>query len=315
MRAEFDLIARHFQRAPRRADVRLGVGDDAALLVPASGTELVMTADTLVAGVHFLPDTAPAALGHKALAVNLSDLAAMGAQPAWALLALTLPPDHAPWVAAFMRGFDALARRVGIELVGGDTTSGPLVITVTAVGQVPAGQALRRSGARVGDAIYLSGSVGGAGAGLGHRRGRGGLPGAAARAACARLDRPQPRLTLGRALRGVASAAIDVSDGLAPDQGPILEERGVAARVALADLPIGPGVADTPAGRVAALSAGDDYELCFTASPAADVQAAARAARCPVTRIGTVERRAGLRVVDANGRRVRLARTGYVHRV
>jgi thiamine-monophosphate kinase len=312
MAAEFDLIARCFARAPRRADVPLGIGDDAALLTVPPRCELVVAVDTLVAGVHFLADCAPHAIGHKALAVNLSDLAAMGADPAWALLALTTPDLDEAWAAACMAGFEALARRHDVDLVGGDTTRGPLTITVTALGHVPAGQALRRAGARVGDAIYVSGTVGAAGAALAAQVGGAALPDAAAIAAQARLDYPQPRVALGRALRGLAHAAIDVSDGVAADLGHMLTASGVGATLELAALPLGPGVPDTPQGRLAALVAGDDYELCFAVPPGAALGALATV-HGPLTRIGTVEAAAGLRVLGSDGAPVALGRRGYEH--
>lgn len=315
MPAEFELIARHFARRPQRADVRLGVGDDAAVLACAVGRELVVSTDTLVAGVHFLPAVDPRSLGHKALAVNLSDLAAMGADPAWALLALTLPAADEAWLAEFMAGFEALAAAHAVDLVGGDTTHGPLAMTVTVIGQVPAGAALRRAGARVGDGVYVSGTVGGAGAALAQLESRAVLPGAALGEARRRLDWPQPRVALGCALRGVASAAIDVSDGLAADLGHILEASGVGAVLELAAVPLGPGVPDTLAGRLDAVGAGDDYELVFTAAQPDAVARVAQAAGCAVHRIGTIEARPGLRVCAPDGSIVALPRSGYQHRV
>lgn len=319
MPAEFALIAQYFARAARRADVRLGIGDDAAVLRPPPGMELVASTDTLVGGVHFLPDCAPRAVGHKALAANLSDLAAMGADPAWVLLAITLPGTSGQaregWLEQFMAGFDALAGAHGADLVGGDTTAGPLAITVTVLGLVPAGQALTRAGARVGDGVYVSGSLGGAGVGQACRRGRTSLAPELADAVCARLEYPQPRVALGRALRGRAHAAIDVSDGLAADLGHVLAASGVGARVALADLPLGPGVPDTPAGRLAALTGGDDYELCFTAPDGTDLGGLEAAGGCALTRIGRIEAAPGLRVIGADGAPLALARAGYEHDV
>ncbi|HET7843384.1 MAG TPA: thiamine-phosphate kinase [Xanthomonadales bacterium] len=296
-----DLIARATAR--RRADVALGIGDDGAVLRVPRGRELVVAVDTLVAGVHFPRDTAPADVGWKSLAVNLSDLAAMGAEPAWATLALTLPEPDAQWVRAFARGFAALAKRHGVALVGGDTTRGPLCVTVQAHGFVPPRRALRRDGARAGDAVFVSGTLGDAAAGLAHPR---------VAPLRARLDRPTPRVALGLALRGVASAAIDVSDGLAADLGHVLDASGVGAALDVDAMPASNALRGAVADlRALQLGGGDDYELCFTV-PAKRVDRVARIARdlrTPLTRIGTIERERGLR--DADGRT--LARSGYVH--
>jgi len=224
--SEFDLIRAHFAHlGAGRADVVLGVGDDCALLRVPAGQELAVSIDTLVAGVHFLPSVDPEALGHKCLAVGLSDLAAMGAEPAWATLALTLPREDPRWLGAFAAGFAALAREHGLALVGGDTTHGPLSISVQVHGLVPAGQAIRRAGARPGDLVGVSGTLGDAGLALRHL-----LAGEAVAAdSRARLERPTPRVALGLALRGLATAMIDISDGLAADLGHILEESGAAS--------------------------------------------------------------------------------------
>lgn len=214
---EFELIRRFFTaQAVRHRETVLGIGDDGAVLCPPPDHELVVTVDTLVSGVHFLPTVDPERLGHKALAVNLSDLAAMGAEPRWASLALTLPEADPAWLAAFARGFFRLAERHGVELIGGDTTQGPLAITVQALGWVPRGAALRRSGARPGDRIYLSGPMGCAGLGLKIRLGQVAFDDAEA---VLRLEQPEPRVELGVSLRGIASACIDVSDRLAADLG------------------------------------------------------------------------------------------------
>jgi thiamine-monophosphate kinase len=289
---EFELIRAYLADvgAPR-ADVGLDVGDDCALLRVPPGHELAVSIDTLVAGVHFFPDCDPVALGHKSLAVGLSDLAAMGAEPAWATLALTLPKVDREWLAGFVRGLDGLAREHGVRLVGGDTTRGPLTISVQVHGLIPAGEALRRDGARPGDLICVSGSLGGAGLAL-RQLLRGQPPEAALRA---RLERPTPRVALGRALRGLASAAIDLSDGLAGDLGHILAASGVGAMVALDRLPLAPEVAHAVSvgegDWALPLGAGDDYELCFTLPPerVSLLPALMQQVGCPLARIGVIE--------------------------
>ncbi len=318
---EFDLIDLIARRAGAiRGDVAIGIGDDAAVLDLARGERLVACVDTLVAGVHFPDGTAPADLGWKALAVNLSDLAAMGAEPRFALLALTLPDDDPAFVRAFAAAFAALARRHGVALVGGDTTRGPLSISVTALGALPRGAALRRDGARIGDAVWTSGTLGDAAAGLAWLDGR--IGAAAPRDAKAlrhRLDRPEPRVTLGLALRGLASAAIDVSDGFAQDLVHVLESSGVRATVNEPALPgyaglAAPGIA-TELARRCLLAGGDDYELVFTAPPArrGEVEAIGRELGLALARVGTIERGApALTVLDAEGRPVPLPR-GYDH--
>lgn len=312
---EFDLIRRYFTRqAASHADTVLGVGDDCALLRCPAGHELAVTVDTLVAGVHFFPEVDPASLGHKALAVNLSDLAAMGAEPRWATLALTLPAVDETWLEAFARGFFALAERNGLELIGGDTTRGPLSITIQVMGLTPAGGALRRSGARPGDLIYVSGPVGSAGLGLKIRLGETALDDPAA---VEKLERPAPRVALGLALRGIASACIDVSDGLAADLGHILELSGVGAVLDVERLPVTEGVGRyiTATGdwRLP-LTAGDDYELCFTAPPAARDEVARCLAECGLVAepIGQIDAEPGLRLRKA-GEWVALAGVGYQH--
>lgn len=317
MPSEFELIARYFTHAPSRADVRLGVGDDAAVLGVPPGQELVVTTDTLVAGVHFPERTPPEAVGHKVLAVNLSDLAAMGADPAWVTLAITLPSADEHWLADFSRGFAALARLHGVDLVGGDTTRGPLSITVQAMGLVPAGQALRRSGAGPGDLLYVSGTLGDAGLALAALNGEVLLGGADAEDCLRRLDRPTPRMALGRALRGLASAAIDVSDGLLADLGHMLQASGAGALIELERLPL-----SAPVRRrvreardwTLPLASGDDYELLFSV-PASRRDALTEVLRgldVEVTCIGRIEA-AGLRLVEAGGRDVAPARLGYDH--
>ncbi|HEY0883683.1 MAG TPA: thiamine-phosphate kinase, partial [Ramlibacter sp.] len=267
---EFELIDRYFKRPVRRHP--LGVGDDCALLGLAPGMQLAVSCDMLVEGRHFLSTMDPRKLGHKSLAVNLSDLAACGAEPLGFVLALALPQADDAWLEPFSRGLLALADQHGCELVGGDTTRGPLNICVTVFGQVPPGQALLRSGARDGDDIYVSGTLGDARLALEAFRGTVSLPGEVFDAARMRLETPAPRVALGLALRGIASAAIDVSDGLAGDLGHILEQSKVGARLE-ADLL--PGLMAAPAGAVprerrleCVLAGGDDYELLFTAAPA-----------------------------------------------
>ncbi len=310
--SEFDLIRRFFRVPSARNDVQLAVGDDAALVIPECGGPLAMTLDTLLAGVHFPHDAPVEAIGHKALAVNLSDLAALGADPAWAMLALTLPAGDADWVEAFMRGWEPLARAWNVDLIGGDTTCGPLTITVQASGYAP--QPLRRDGARVGDRLWVSGAPGEAGAGLRCWQ-RGDRGGQERETLIDRLHRPQPRVALGLALRGVATAVVDVSVGLLADAGHIAERSGLALRGGADVVPLAAPLRAI-AGAAAldlALNAGDDYGLCFTA-PAdrdADVQAAGRAAGIAVTAIGVAESGAGVSARDGSGRLVRVG--GYRH--
>ena len=303
---EFDLIAKYFTRPVRRA--ALGIGDDCALLAPGPGMQLAVSSDMLVEGRHFLSTVAPDRLGHKALAVNLSDLAACGAKPLAFTLALALPRADEALLEGFARGLFALAEAHGIELVGGDTTQGPLNICITVMGEVPAGGALLRSGARAGDDLYVSGTVGDARLALEVFRGNAALDAHAFAAVREAMERPQPRVALGVALRGVATSAIDVSDGLLGDLGHILRRSGVAARIEVDAVPRSAVLAAQPAAlqRECTLAGGDDYELVFTAPPAAAdrVQAAARAAGTAVTRIGRIEAGQGLRLVDREGRDV-----------
>jgi thiamine-monophosphate kinase len=309
---EFELIRRHFQR-PGTAypdAVALGVGDDCALLRPTPGCQLAVSTDMLVEGRHFFPDVAPDALGHKALAVNLSDLAAMGARPLGCTLALSLPAADDAWLAAFARGLFALADAHACPLVGGDTTRGPLNICITVLGEVPPHQALRRDAAQAGDDLYLSGCTGEARLALELMRGtdwavrHAGLPALALLRE--RLERPTPRLGLGRALAGVAHAALDVSDGLAGDLGHILAASGVGADIDSAALPVAPCLRRLPpAHRLdCLLNGGDDYELLFTAASGQRqaVAEAAQAAATPVQRIGRIRPGTGLRVLDTQGR-------------
>ena len=318
MPSEFELIARYFTRAPRTA--LLGVGDDCALVKAPDGLALAISTDMLVEGTHFFAATDPQALGHKTLAVNLSDLAAMGADPRWVTLALALPTADEAWVAAFARGFFAIADRFDIELIGGDTTRGPLNLCVTVIGTSPKGLALRRDGARVGDDVWLSGETGAASLAVALRRGELELDaiGTIDATACAlRLDQPEPRVALGRALRTVASSAIDVSDGLAADLGHIAERSRVAIMLEWHQMPI-PTVLrhlDTKRQQQAVLAGGDDYELAFTAAPdaAERVRKAADKAGVVVTRIGRVAAGAGVQVIDAAGQQITPDRAGFDH--
>lgn len=316
---EFDLIDRFFRRPVRRSP--LGIGDDCALLAPAPGAQLAVTSDMLVEGRHFLSTVDPARLGHKALAVNLSDLAACGARPLAFTLALALPQADEDWLAGFARGLLALADAHGCELVGGDTTRGPLNICITAFGEVAPGQALLRSGARAGDDLWVSGTLGDARLALEAFRGRIALPEAVFEAARLRMERPEPRVALGQALRGLATAAIDVSDGLLGDVRHILERSGVGATVEAGSAPallaaLRQG-AQLPSGMVEelVLAGGDDYELAFTAPAArrADVEAAGRTAGVPVTRVGTMDAQPGLRLRGADGLPLARAFPGFDH--
>lgn len=317
---EFDLIARHFARVPAAASgVALGVGDDCALLEGGPDRQWAVTTDMLVEGVHFLPDVEAASLGHKALAVNLSDLAACGAQPRCCFLALALPQIDDRWLADFSRGLFALAERWDCALAGGDTTRSAQgrVICITALGELPRGAALLRSGARAGDELWVSGTLGDGALGLACRQGRLDPGPAAALAAIERLERPEPRIELGLRLRGVASAAIDVSDGLAGDLGHLLERSGVAATVDWASLPRSPGLCRLPLDvqQRCVFEGGDDYELLFAAAPerADAVRAAAVAAGVAVSRIGVFRTGRGLRVVLPDGRTVDRAPRAFDH--
>ena len=313
---EFELIRQFFARQPvSRPDVETGIGDDAALLCPPAGQRLVVTSDLLVAGVHFFPETDPVSIGHKSLAVNLSDLAAMGAEPAWYLLNLTLPEVDERWLERFSRGMFALAREYNVQLVGGDTSRGPLAIAIEAHGFVPMGKALRRSGARAGDRIYVTGTLGDAHLALRHRRGDIRLPENDFMTVTARLDRPAPRVREGMALRGIANSAIDVSDGLLADLGHILEQSGMGARVYLGRIPVSAvcRMHLKEAGWDAVLAGGDDYELCFTV-PQKNIGALEKLPfvgdlHC----IGDIEQESGLRIIDEAGKPYSQKETGHDH--
>ncbi len=303
---EFDLIAKYFTRPVKRA--RLGIGDDCAIFSPTPGMQLAVSSDMLVDGRHFLSTVAPQRLGHKALAVNLSDLAACGAAPLAFTLALALPRVDEEFLQGFSDGLFALADELGCELIGGDTTQGPLNICITVLGEVPAGQALLRSGARAGDDIYVSGTVGDSRLALEAFRGNVALERAEFESVRRAMEQPQPRVALGQELRGVASSAIDVSDGLLGDLAHILRRSGVGATVDVDAVPRSAVLRRQPPAlqRTCTLAGGDDYELVFTATPrdADAVQAAARRAGVPVTRFGAIEAGAGLRLVDRERRPV-----------
>ena len=307
MPSEFELIARYFSRAP--AHSLRGVGDDAALVRVAPDMDLAVSTDALQEGPHFSPGAEARALGHKALAVNLSDMAATGATPRWATLALALPAADERWLAAFAEGFYGLAARFGVDLVGGDTSRGPLTICVCILGEVPRGQALSRGGARSGDEIWVSGALGGAALAL--RR-----PEVAAVAK--RLHEPEPRVLLGERLRGVASAAIDVSDGFAQDLGHILERSKVGAEVVYSQLPQDPSLEKfkgAPLEWQCVLSGGDDYELIFTAPPEKreEIEALRAELSLALSRVGVIEGRDGkLKIMDEKGNPIPFAH-GYDH--
>jgi thiamine-monophosphate kinase len=307
--SEFELIARYFTRGTTHTT--LGVGDDGALIAPSLGCELVISTDMLVEGTHFLPDTNPEDLGWKTLAVNVSDMAAMGAKPRWATLAMALPEVDEAWVAAFARGVFACADEFGIDLIGGDTTRGPRNFCVTIFGEVAAGKALRRGGARAGDEIWVSGQPGRAALGLAHLQGRTSLSEPRRSDCIAALQRPQPRVALGLALQGLATAAIDVSDGLLADLGHILEASGVSAQLKIAALPA------PTLERDAYLSGGDDYELVFTVPAQARTAVAELATELalPLTRIGSIMAgpTVSIELHDLKGRIVEPPHRGYDH--
>ena len=314
---EFDLINKYFRRNPTRSP--LGVGDDCALLAPKPGHHLAVSSDMLVEGRHFLPTVHPKNLGHKSLAVNLSDLAACGAAPLAFTLALSLPSADEPWIAGFADGMWALADRHGCELVGGDTTRGPLNICITIFGEVPAGAALLRSGARPGDDLWVSGSLGDARLALESLQGRLSLPPRTLDTCRARLETPTPRVALGQALRGIATSAIDLSDGLLGDLQHVLSASRVGATIDTARvLPLlaaGPDACSPELALTCVLAGGDDYELAFTApvDRRGLVEAAGRATDTAVTRIGRIDSQAGLRLLGADGAPLDQAFASYDH--
>lgn len=316
MTSEFDLIRRYFTRPAARTV--LGVGDDAALVRVAAGGELAVSADMLLAGRHFLFEDDPYALGHKALAVNLSDMAAMGATPRWALLSIALPEVNERWLTRFAEGWFALADEQGVALIGGDTTKGPLTLSVTIMGEVEKGQALRRSGAKAGDEIWVSGTLGDAALALAYLQRRIQIAPHDAAALLPRLHAPAPRVKLGQKLLGLAHSAIDISDGLLADLGHILELSGVGARIRVAALPVSEtvrGYLHEEVARNAVLAGGDDYELCFTA-PANQHDAIVRLGRrlkLPLACIGEITRQRKLLVLDENNTPLTLKEQGFDH--
>jgi thiamine-monophosphate kinase len=314
--SEFELIAKFFTR-PVRHTV-LGVGDDAALVSVRPEWELVASTDMMVEGVHFFADADAHALGHKLLAVNLSDLAAMGAIPKWAMLAVALPAADAAWTERFANGFFTLAERHDVDLIGGDTTRGPRNLCVQIMGEVEAGKALRRNGAKPGDDIWVSGHLGDAAAAVAHRKGELQLRGAALAHCMGRLDKPAPRVELGRGLVGVAHAAIDISDGLVADLGHICEQSGVGAQVAFDSIPCSPELMSLrgyePVVR-ALLAGGDDYELCFTAprGERGNIDALSGTMGLPLNLVGTIVPGTGVEVLDGQGRSMTLEAKGFDH--
>ncbi len=316
MSPEFELISKYFTRPVKNAT--LGVGDDCALISVSPGCALAISTDTLVCHTHFFVDADPEKLGHKALAVNLSDLAAMGALPRYVTLALTLPSIDEHWLAAFSRGFFALGDAFQIELIGGDTTRGPLSITITALGEVGVGHALRRDGAKDGDDIWVSGSLGGAALALKHLQGTVTLPPEVLGSASERLHKPMPRVALGRALVGVATSAIDISDGLIADLSHICERSGLTANIAWIDIPLSPALLSVAAELqlACALAGGDDYELCFTA-PVPMRQALLRMSAhtgLALTRIGAMQAgKARVKVRDKLGDEISMLVGGFDH--
>jgi thiamine-monophosphate kinase len=312
--SEFDIIARHFTRPTPQAN--LGVGDDAALLAVGAGMELAVSTDMLVAGTHFFPDTDPEKLGWKTLAVNISDLAAMGADPRWATLALALPEVNEPWLSAFSQGFFDCAQRFGVDLIGGDTTRGPLTLSVQIMGEVPRGSALRRDGAKIGDDIWISGQLGNASLALAALQGK--IPMAGLEPCLPALHSPQPRVTLGLGLRGHARAAIDISDGLVADLGHILQRSNCGAEIKLNLIPRSShlaGLMSQPLGLHCLLAGGDDYELCFTAPENQEsyIESLRDKLNIRLTRIGKITAGRELRVLDMQGKPVSFEGSGYDH--
>jgi thiamine-monophosphate kinase len=321
MLSEFDLIAQFFTR-PLPHDhqsnrVALGIGDDCALITPSAGMQLAISCDMLVEGRHFFSNADPEKLGHKSLAVNLSDLAAMGAKPLAFTLALALPDANAAWLAPFAQGLFALADQYDCALIGGDTTKGPLNICITVFGELPGGQALRRAAAQAGDDIWVSGTLGDARLALAAYNNEITLDAATQARAATRLHTPTPRVALGLALRGIAHAAIDISDGLIGDLGHILDASRLGATLDVDALPAGPmlEMQSPDIQRRFTLAGGDDYELCFTAAVAQRnaILAVAQAAGTPVTRVGTIEASPGLRLIDTAGKPLDLRLTSFDH--
>ena len=320
---EFELIRRFFNRPPAGGAVRLGVGDDAAVVTPTPGQELLLAIDTMVEGRHFFADVPPATLGHKILAVNLSDMAAMGAAPRWALLSGALPDNDPDWLAAFSDGLFALAARYDVSLIGGDTVRGTRSFTLAIAGEAPAGEALTRAGAKPGDDVWVSGALGDAALALAAMQHRITLDPTTLTALRARLETPEPRVALGLKLRSlsIAHAALDISDGLIGDLGHILNASGVGAEIELPRLPCHPALkallnsAERPLALHCLLAGGDDYELCFTAPPNArdTLTALSHELALPLTRIGSITATPGLTVLDEQRRPLPALPTAYDH--
>lgn len=319
MVSEFDLISKYFFKATAdRSDVALGIGDDCALLDIPEGMQLAVSMDTLVSGRHFTPDVDPRSLGHKSLAVNLSDLAAMGAEPAWVTLGLSLPEADEVWLSAFMQGFAALASEHNVQLVGGDTTRGPLCITVQVHGFIPRGKALTRAGAKPGDLIYVSGNLGDAGLALQSNLGNIVVDDNYLADIQRQLDWPQPQLVLGRLIRDYATSAIDLSDGLASDLGHICKASGVGASIHTEYLPLSIAVqtqVDKDQDYSLPLSAGDDYQLAFTLAESSQDEFETLAAKrgFEVANIGLIEQGKGIRLIMPDGSETNEISKGYDH--
>jgi len=310
---EFAIIEKYFTKnALNRRDVKLGIGDDCALLAPPPNQLLAISTDTMVSGVHFFPNVSPKTLGHKILAINLSDLAATGATPAWATLCLTMPKANEKWLKSFCQGFFKLAKQYQVSLVGGDLTQGPLSITAQVCGFVPKQQSLRRDAAKPGDLIFVSGTLGDAGAALNMLQKKLNAP----KELLQKLETPQPQIALGKKLLGIANAAIDISDGLAADLQHILDKSHVGATVFVDDLPLSKqlkSIANKTIAKHCALSAGDDYELCFTISNAKYQKHKKLLSKLNCTCIGKIEKKPGLRLKNAEGSTYHLKKLGYKH--
>jgi len=316
--SEFEIIERFFTTGPGGGKgVVLGIGDDAAILEVPPGHQLLVATDTLVSGVHFFPDTEPFDAGYKSLAVNLSDMAAMAAEPLWYTLCLTLPENNPDWISEFARGIFSLAESCGAELVGGDLTHGPLSVTIQVMGSVPAGKGLTRAGAQPGHDIYVTGSLGMAALAVAVLSGEMIRPGGIPAECLEKLHRPRPRLETALAVRDLASAAIDISDGLAADLGHLLEAGGVGAEIELEKIPVfaKPEAMDHETAWQMALNGGDDYELCFTAATThrKRISALGKSGPCPITRIGNITPGSEPRWLTAEGDRMEIPPRGYRH--
>lgn len=317
--SEFDIIHHYFaSQIEHRPDVCIGIGDDAAVVKPPKDHELVMTTDTLIEGTHFPEHTLPYNIGYKSLAVNLSDLAAMGAEPAWAMLAISFPAANEAWLRAFCEGFFTLANRYRVQLIGGDTTKGNICVTVQAIGFVPTGQAILRSQAKPGDLIYVTGTLGDAGLALQQIKHPAAMSSEDERFIFERFHRPEPRLQAGEHLRGLASAAIDISDGLAADLGHILKQSQAGASINVEKLPLSQAVSNAVPMEKAlelALTAGDDYELCFTVPPQKReaLEKKLSLLPCRFTLIGVITEETSLQLHYQNGNPYHGPLQGYQH--